>query len=102
MREAALGHEVENVRRPVLHGDVLDLRALERDQLNHRAVERRRVELRRRAAFHVGELCAFIADDERALELSEVLGVDPEVSLKRMFHLHAGRDVDERSAAEDR
>ena len=53
------------------------------------------VELRRGAAFHVGQLRAFVADDERALELAEVLGVDPEVSLERMFHLHSRRDVNE-------
>ena len=77
------------------------LRAFQRDQLDHRAVQRGGVELRRGAAFHVGQLRAFIGDDERALELPEILGVDPEIGLERMLHLHARRHVDERAAAED-
>ena len=100
VREAAFGHEIEDVGRPVLHGDVLNLRALERDQFDDRAVQGGGVELRRGAAFHVGHFRAFIGDDEGALELAEVFGVDAEVSLQRMFHFHAGRDVDERAAAE--
>ena len=96
---AALGHEIEDVRRPVLHGDVLDLRALHRDQLDHRAVQRGRLEFRRGAAFHVHHLRAFIGDDERALELPEVLRIDAEVGLERVLHLHARRHVDERAAA---
>ena len=102
VREAALGDEIEDVRRPVLHGDVLDLRAFERDQLDHRAVQRGGVEFRRGAAFHVGQLRAFVANDERALELAEILGVDPEIGLERMLHFHARRHVDERAAAENR
>ena len=39
VRDAALRHEVEDVRRPVLHGDVLDLRAFERDEFDDRAVQ---------------------------------------------------------------
>src|SRR5205085_6576929 len=60
------------------------------------------VELRRGAAFHVGQLRAFVADDQRPLELAEVLGVDPEVGLQWMLHLHPGRHVDERTATKDR
>ena len=101
VREAALGDEVEDVRRPVLHGDVLDLRALQRDEFDHRAVQRGGLELRRGAAFHVHHLRAFVGDDERALELAEVLRVDAEVGLQRMLHFHARRHVDERAAAED-
>src|SRR5205807_10559048 len=44
---------------------------------------------------------SFIGDDERALELTEILGVYAEVSLQRMFHPHAGRHVNERAAAEN-
>ena len=97
----ALGHEIEDVVRPVLDGDVLDFRAFHRDQLDHGAVQRGGVKLRRGAAFHVGHLRAFIDDDEGALELAEILGVDPEIGLERMLHFHAWRHVDERSAAEN-
>src|ERR1700682_5456325 len=60
------------------------------------------VELRRRATLHVSQLRTFVANDDTLFELTEVFGVDAEVSLERMLHLHAGRDIDERSAAEDR
>ena len=99
--EPALGHEIEDVVRPVLDRDVLKFRAFHRDQLDHRAVQRGGVKLRRGAAFHVGQLRAFIDDDERALELPEILGVDPEIGLERMLHFHARRHVDERATAEN-
>ncbi len=52
--------------------------------------------------FHVGDLRPFIGDDEGALELAEVLGVDAEIGLERVFHLHARRHIDEAAAAENR
>jgi hypothetical protein len=56
VRDAALGDEVEDVVGPVLDGDVLDLGALERDELDHGAVQRGGRELRGGAALHVGHL----------------------------------------------
>src|SRR5207237_2331043 len=84
------------------HGDVLELRALERDELDDRAVQGGGVEFRRGAAFHVSQLGTFVANYKRALELAKVLRVDAEVGLQRMFHFHAWRHVDERAAAENR
>src|SRR5260370_357564 len=49
MREAALRHEVENVRSPILHGDVLNLRALECHEFDDSAVQRWRIKFRRGA-----------------------------------------------------
>ena len=99
--EPALGHEIEDVDRPVLDGDVLKFRAFQRDQLDDRAVQSGGIKFRRSAALHVGQLRAFIADDEGALELAEILGVDAEVSLQRMLHFHARWHVNKRSAAEN-
>jgi hypothetical protein len=65
-------------------------------------VEGRRRELGRGAALHVGELAALVADDERPLELAEVLGVDAEVRLEGVGDLDPGGHVDERAAREDR
>src|SRR6185437_9997262 len=48
---------------------------------------------------HVG---VFVDDDQRALELPHVLGVDAEVSLQRYLDVHALRHVDERPAAPHR
>ena len=83
-----------------MNGDVLDLGTFEGDEFDDGAVQRGGLKLRRGAAFHVHDLAAFIADDERALELAELLTVDAEVGLERVFHLHAGWDVDERAATE--
>src|SRR5205085_11652949 len=77
-----------------------DLGAFERDQLNHRTVQGGGLEFRRGAAFHVSDFAAFIGNDESALELAKVFGVDPEIGLERMFHFHSWRDINERAAAE--
>ncbi len=102
MGEPALGHEIEHIRAPILHGDVLNFRAFHGNQLNYGAVQGRGVELGSGAAFHVSKFGAFIDNDECALELSEIFGVDAEVSLERVLHFHARRNVNERAAAEDR
>jgi hypothetical protein len=44
---------------------------------------------------HLG---ALVDDDQRALELAGVLGVDAEVGLQRQRHIDARRHVDERAA----
>src|SRR5262249_51116589 len=98
----AFCYQVEDVGRPVLHGDVLDLGAFKRDEFDHGAMQRRLLEFRRGATFHVSHFAAFIGDDERALELAETFGVDPEIGLQWMFHFDSGWDVDERAAAENR
>jgi hypothetical protein len=93
--DAALGDEIEDIAAPVLHRDVLDFGALHGDEFDYRAVQSGGLKLRRRAAFHVHHFRAFIGDDERALELAELLAVDAEIGLERMLHFHAGRHVDE-------
>ena len=95
------GDEVENIGRPVLDRDVLDLRTLQCDQLDHGAMQGSGIELGRGATFHVSHFRAFIDNDEGPLKLSEIFGIDPEVGLQRVLHFHAGRNVDERAAAED-
>ncbi len=60
--EAALGHEVVNPALalgvagvPILHGRVLDLRVVQRDQLDHRGVKLVLVAHRRGAALEVAD-----------------------------------------------
>ena len=74
---AALGHEVVDAALaflvagvPVLHGRVLDRRVVQRDQLDHRRVQLVLVAHRRGAALEVADGCAFVGDDQRALELA--------------------------------
>src|SRR6266700_1557332 len=44
---------------------------------------------------------AFIGNNKRALELTEIFGVDTEISLERVLYLHARWDVNERTTAEN-
>ena len=43
------------------------------------------------AALDVVDVGAFVDDDQRALELAHVLGVDPEIGLERLVDMDAGR-----------
>ncbi len=78
----ALGHQVENVVRPVLDRGVAATATFLHHDLDHCRVERVGGVDRRRAAFDVVDESTFVDDDQRALELPHVLGVDPEVGLQ--------------------
>ena len=99
--DRALGDQVEDVLGPVLDRRVADARARLGDDLDHRGVQRVGRVDRRRAALDVVDLRALLGDDQRALELAHVLGVDPEVGLQRHRDLDPGRHVDERAARPD-
>ena len=90
--------EVVHVVRPVLHGRVAHAGVLLHDDLDDRRMQRVGRVDRRGAAFHIVHVRAFVGDDERALELSHVRGVDAEVGLQRDVHVHALRHVHERTA----
>ena len=101
---AALGDEVVDAalavlvaRVPVLHRRVLDLRVVERHQLDHRGVELVLVAHGRGAALEVAHVRAFLGDDQRPLELAGVRGVDAEVGGQLHRAAHALRDVAEAS-----
>ena len=100
--DRALGDEVVDVLRPVLHGRVADPRARLGDQLDDGGVQRVRAPHRGGAALDVVHVGALVGDDQRPLELAHVLGVDPEVGLQRHLDVHARRHVDERAARPDR
>ena len=55
----------------------------------------------RGAAFEVGNVSAFVGDDEGAFKLAGVGGVDAEVGGEFHRAAHAGRDVAEAAVAED-
>ena len=106
---AALGDEVVNAALavlvagvPVLHGGVLDLGIVERDQLDDRGVQLVLVAHRRGAALQVGDIGTLVGDDERALELAGLLLVDAEVGGELHRTAHALRHVDERAVGEHR
>ena len=106
---AALGDEVVDAalafgvaRIPVLHGRILDLGVVERDQLDHRGVQLVLVAHRRGAAFEIAHIGALVGDDQRALELAGVLLVDAEIGRQLHRAAHARRHVDERAVGEHR
>ena len=43
----------------------------------------------------------FVNDDQRALELAHILGIDAEIRLQRHFNMDARRDIDEAAARPD-
>ena len=106
---AALGDEVEDAALavfvagvPVLHRRVLDRRVGMGHELDHRGVELVLVAHRRGAAFEVGDGRALFGDDQGALELARVPGVDPEVGRELHRALDALGNEDERAVREDR
>ena len=106
---ATLGDEVEDTATavlvagvPVLDGRVLDLGVVQRDQFDNGGVKLVLVTHRRRAAFQIGHIGPLVGDDQRALELSGVRGVDAEIGAELHRAAHAWRDVDERAVGEHR
>src|SRR6202044_466003 len=97
-----LGDQVVDVVRPVLDGGVAATTAGLDDDLHYRRVQRIRLVDRRGTTFDVVHVGALVDDDQRALELAHVLGVDPEVGLQRDLHVHALRHVDEGAAGPGR
>src|SRR2546428_2070227 len=85
---------------PVLDRRVLDLRVVERDQLDDRRMQLVRVADRGRAAFEIADVGTVVRDDQRPFELARVLRVDAEVG--RQFHRapDARRHVREGAVAE--
>ena len=74
----------------------------ERDQLDHRGVQLVLVAHRGGAALEVAHVGALLGDDQRALELAGVRGVDAEVGGQLHRAAHALGDVAERAVGEDR
>src|SRR5262249_50336182 len=100
---AALGHEVVDAAAPflvtgipVLHRRVFDLRAgADGDQLHDRRVQLVLIALRGRAAFQVRNIGAFLAADERALELAGAGRIDAEIGGQLHRTAHTPGDVAE-------
>ena len=98
--DAALALGIARI--PVLDGRIFDLGIVERDQLDHRGVELVLVAHRRGAAFEIGDVAALVGDDQGALELAGILGVDAEIGAELHRAAHAFGNVDEGAVGEDR
>ena len=90
-----LGNKVVYVGRPVLNGGVGDPGSRLDHDLHHRRVQRIGAVHRCRTALDVVHLGTLVGNDQGALKLTHVLGIDAEVGLQRHFDLDAGRHVDE-------
>src|SRR6266566_1593944 len=89
-------------RIPVLDRRVLDLRVVQRDELDDRGVELILVPHGRRAALEVTDVAALVRDDQRALELTGRRRVDAEVGRELERTAHTLRHVHERAVGEHR
>jgi hypothetical protein len=87
---------------PVLHGRVLDLGVVQRDQLDHRGMQLVLVAHRRGAALEIADVGALVGDDQGALELPGVWRVDAEIGRQLHRAAHALGDVDEGAVGEHR
>jgi len=87
---------------PILHGRILDLGIVERHQFHHRGVELVFIAHRRGAAFEVADVRALVGDDQGALELAGVLGIDAEIGAELHRAANALGHVDEGAVGEDR
>ena len=98
--DAALALGIAGI--PVLHGRILDLGIVHRDQFDHGGMELVFIAHRRGAAFEVADVGALLRDDQRAFELPRVFGIDAEIGRKLHRAAHAFGHVDEGAVREDR
>src|ERR1019366_7651484 len=105
---AALGDEVIDTSLavlvagiPVLHSGILDLGIVESNEFDHGGVQLVGVAHGRGAAFQVADGSAFVGDDQGALKLPGVLGIDAEIGGELHGTLDTLGDVAEAAVAED-
>jgi hypothetical protein len=97
MRHGALRHEVVDVIGPVLNSRVAAAGTLLHDDFHYCRVQGVRGVDGCCAALDVMHVSVFVDDDQGALELTHVLGVNTEIGLQRNIDLDALGHVDERS-----
>ncbi len=106
--DAAFGNKIIDTaltvlvaRVPVLDGGVLDLGVLVNHYLDDRCMELVLIAHRSCTALQIGEVSTLVGDEQRALELTGLAGIDAEVGAQ--FHGAADTfgHIDERSVCED-
>ena len=101
MCHRTFGDEVVHVVRPVLNRRVPNSCTLFHNDFDDGRVKRIRLVDGSGAALDVVDVGVLVRDNQRALELSHVLGVDSEVGLQRDFDVDALGHVDERATRPD-
>ena len=106
---AALGHQVEHTtptlfvaRVPVLHGGVFHFGTVVHDNLHDGGMQLVFVAHGSRAPLQVGDIAVVVGNDECALELSGVAGVDAEIAAQLHGTAHPLGNVDEAAIGEHR
>src|SRR5262249_6661034 len=89
-------------RIPVLHRAVFDLSIVAGDQLGHRRLQLVGITHGRGTAFEIADVAAFLRNDQGALELTGLRGVDAKISRELHRTAHSLGNVAERAVAEDR
>ena len=109
MRDAAFGDEIVDAalavfvaRIPVLDGGVFDFGVVVDNDFDDGGVQLVLVAHGCGATLEVTEIGSLVGDEECALELSGVAGVDAEVGAQLHGAAYAARDIDERAVGEDR
>ena len=87
-------------RIPVLHGGVFHLGVVLDYNLDDGGMELVLIAHWRGAALQVRHVSVVVGNDERALKLSSVAGVDAEIAAQLHRATHALGDIDERAVAE--
>ena len=95
MRNRTLGHQVVDVVRPVLDGGVANACVLLQHNLNHCGVQGVGLVDGGGAALNVVNVGVFVRNNQGALELAHVLGVNAEVRLQRDLHVNSRGNVHE-------
>src|SRR6185437_5444300 len=105
----ALGHKVVDTADavlvagiPVLHGRVLNLRIIERDQLNYSRMQLVLIALGSSATLQIARVATFLDHNQRALKLAGIRRVDAEVGGKLHWTANALRDKSKGAVAEYR
>ena len=108
LADAALGDQIQDAALtvgiagiPVLHGGVLDIGILLHNNFHHGGMQLLLVAHGRGAAFHIGNVRAFVGHDERTFELAGAAGVDTEIAAEFHGAAHPLGDVAERTVAEN-
>ena len=106
---ATLGDEVEHTtlsvlvaRIPVLHGGIFHLGIVVDDNLDDGGMELVLIAHRSRTSLKIRHIRIIVGNDERALKLSCIAGIDTEITAQLHRTTHTLGDIYERSVAEHR
>ena len=87
---------------PILHRGIFNLCIFFNDDLDHRGVQLCHVALGRRTPLKIADITAFVGDDQRALKLARIFGIDPKIGRQLHWAAYAGWNINKRSVRKHR